>query len=268
MRRAVLLAVVLVVALAGACTGSSSPSAISASTSTGATVSATIPTTPAAALSPDPNLDGTTHARLHVVALDHAGGNVDLFVDGAIANNGGQAQVNVPNGYVTAYLYLAPGTHRVGVAATGTTPAQALDDGVDVPVAAGHRYLVAFHAASTGGSIKPLVIDETEAAARVRAATPTDPVTITVNDLAGTTGLDYQWAGKVINAGIKFGGFGTGIVPAGDGHITVIAKGTTDTTLLDEDNYALLGDSVFGTFGTDATSKSGWEWSTPHRRPS
>ena len=37
------------------------------------------------------------------------------------------------------------------------------------------------------------------------------------------------------------------------------AKGATDTKLLDEDNFALLGDSVFGIFGTDATSKSGWE---------
>jgi uncharacterized surface protein with fasciclin (FAS1) repeats len=160
----------------------------------------------------------------------------------------------VPPGYVTAYLYLAPGAHHVGVASTGTALSQAAP--VDVP-AAGHRYLVAFPAPITGGRAKPLVIDETEAAVQV-GATPTDPVTITLNDLAGTTGLDYQWAGKVINAGIKFGSFGTGIVPAGDGHITVTAKGATDTTLLDEDNYALLGDSVFGFFGTESTSRSGW----------
>src|SRR4051794_33975467 len=119
MRRVVLLAVVSVLALVGACTGSTSSSTVSASTSTPATAA---PAAAAAALSPDPNLDATTHARLHVVALDHAGANVDVFVDGAIANNGGQAQVNVPPGYVSGYLYVATGTHRVGVAATGTTP--------------------------------------------------------------------------------------------------------------------------------------------------
>jgi uncharacterized surface protein with fasciclin (FAS1) repeats len=205
-----------------------------------------------------PNLDATTHARLHIVALDQAVANVDVFMDGAVANNGGQAQVNVPTGYVTAYLYVAPGTHRVGVASTGTALTQAAQAPVDVPVAAGHRYLVAFPAPVTGGGAKPLVIDETEATAQV-GATPTDPVTITVNALAGTTGLDYKWAGKVINAGIKFGGFGAGIVPAGDAHLTVTAKGATDTTLLDEDNFALPGNSVFGIFGTDATSRSGWE---------
>jgi uncharacterized surface protein with fasciclin (FAS1) repeats len=252
---------VSVLALVGACTGS--PGTISASTSAGAAVSPSATTTPTMAAgvatpAPDPNLDATTHARLHVVALDHAGANVDVFVDDAIANNGGQAQVNVRPGYVTAYLYAAPGTHRVAVAATGTAPAQAAQAGVDVPAAAGHRYLVAFPAPSTGGSAKPLVIDETEAAAHV-GATPTDPVTITLNDLAGTTGLDYQWAGKIINAGIKFGAFGTGIVPAGDAHITVTAKGATDTILLDERNFSVPGDSVFGVFGTDATSKSSWE---------
>lgn len=265
MRRVVPLAVVLALALLGACSGSRSPSTISASTSTGATVSPTATTTPATASPatiatprPDPSLDATTHARLHVVALDHAGANVDVFVDGTIAKNGGQAQVNVPPGYVTAYLYLAPGTHRVGVASTGTALASAVDARVDVPVAANHRYLVAFPAPITGGSAKPLVIDETEAAAHV-GATPTDPVTITLNDLAGATGLDYKWAGKIINANIKFGGFGTGIVPAGDAHLTVTAKGTADTILLDEDNFAVPGDSVSGVFGTDATSTSGWE---------
>ena len=259
MRRVVPLSVVSVLALVGACTGS--PGTVSASTSIGAAVSPSATTTLATGVAtpaPDPSLDATTHARLHVVALDHGGANVDVFVDGDIANNGGQAQVNVPTGYVTAYLYVSPGTHRVAVASTGTAPAQAGQAGVDVPVAAGHRYLVAFPAPITGGSAKPLVVDETEAAAQV-GATPADSVYITLNGLAGTTGLDFKWAGKVINAGIKFGDFGTGIVPAGDAHITVTAKGATDTLLIDEDNFSVPGDTVFGFFGTDATSRSGWE---------
>src|SRR6476620_12497895 len=161
MRRVVPLAIVSVLALVGACTGS--PGTISTSTSTGAAVSPSATPTMATGVAtptPDPNLDATTHARLHVVALDHGGANVDVFVDGATANNGGQAQVNVHTGYVTAYLYLAPGTHRVAVAPTGTAAAQAAGTGVDVPVAAGHRYLVAVPAPITGGSVKHLVVDE------------------------------------------------------------------------------------------------------------
>src|SRR6478736_1831520 len=218
MRRVVPLSIVSVLALVGACTGS--PGTMSTSTSTGAAVSPSATTTLATGVAtptPDPNLDATTHARLHVVALDHKGPNVDVFVDGATANNGGQAQVNVPTGYVTAYLYVPPGTHRVAVASTGTAPAQAAQAGVDLPVAAGHRYLVAFPAPITGGTAKPLEIDETDAAAHV-GASPADSVYITLNGLAGTTGLDFTWAGKVINAGIKFADFGTGIVPPGDAH--------------------------------------------------
>ncbi len=113
---------------------------------------------------------------------------------------------------MTAYLYVTPGSHRVAVVPTGTPLAQGVETPVEVPALADHRYLVAFPAPLTGGGATPLVIDETDAAARA-GATPTDPVTITLNDLAGTTGLEYTWAGKVVNTGIKRGEFGVAIVP-------------------------------------------------------
>ena len=97
--------------------------------------------------------------------MDQAAGAVDLFVDGALAMNGGQAQVNVFPGYVTAYQYLAPGTHTIAVVPTGKGLAQAGTAPLDVPMLAGHRYLVAFPAQAAAGSVKPLLIDETEAAA-------------------------------------------------------------------------------------------------------
>ena len=131
---------------------------------------------------------------------------------GLIAVNGGQAQVNVPVGYVTAYLYLPPGTHRVALTPTGKGLAQALVEPFDVPMVAGHRYLVAFMGQIADQSLKPLVIDETKAAADI-GATPSDPVTITLNNLVGATSLDYEWAGKVVNADIPFGGFAAGITP-------------------------------------------------------
>jgi hypothetical protein len=88
MRRVVPLAFLLSLALVAACSDSSAPSKSSAFTPGSAMAPAAAAAVPVA----DPNLDSATHARLHVVALDKAVANVDVLVDGAIANNGGQAQ--------------------------------------------------------------------------------------------------------------------------------------------------------------------------------
>jgi hypothetical protein len=76
--------------------------------------------------------------------MDLAGPHIDLFVNGTVAVNGGQPQVNVPVGYTTAYLYLTPGHNQVALTPTGKGLAHALTAPVDVPMVAGHRYLVAF----------------------------------------------------------------------------------------------------------------------------
>jgi len=236
-------------------TSSASTSSRPGSPTTAATTTISPPTTSASTTDPtQPN--GATQARLHVVLTDIHGPNTDLFVNGNLAVNGGQAQVNVPVGYVTAYLYLPPGAHEVALTPTGQGLAQALVAPLSVPMVAGHRYLVAFMGQIADKSLKPLVIDETKAAADA-GATPSDPVTITLNNLAGATTLSYEWAGQVVNPDVPFGGFAAGIYPAGGGHITVTAKGTSNTVLIDEDNYAAPGDSVFGFFGPDATDTSG-----------
>jgi uncharacterized surface protein with fasciclin (FAS1) repeats len=97
------------------------------------------------------------------------------------------------------------------------------------------------------------VIDETKAADDL-GATPSDPVTITLNNLIGANSLSYEWAGEVVNPDIPYGGFAAGITPAGGGHITVTAKGTTDTVVMDVDDYVVPGDTVFGFFGSDPTN--------------
>src|SRR6478735_2434117 len=114
MKRIAMLPALLVLTVVSACGG--------------ATTRASSPTSPptrqaqsgATSLSVDPNLDGRTRARLHVVLLDRRSlTNVDLYVNGDVANNGGQAQVNVPAGYTTAYLYLKPGVYHVALAPNG-----------------------------------------------------------------------------------------------------------------------------------------------------
>ena len=256
MRRVAPLSVVSVLALIAACT--SSPGTVSTSTSGGAAVSPSVTATPTLATgvatpTPDPNLDATTHARVHVVALDHGGANVDMFVDGATANNGGQAQVNVHTGYVTAYLYLAPGTHRVAVVPTGTAAAQAGQAAVDVPVAAGHRYVVAFPPPIPGGECQ---------APRGRR----DRRGRTGRGNPGRLGVHHpERSGRDDRLGLHVGRqshqrrrkvrrvryrhcAARGRSHHGDG------QGYDRHVLIDEKNYSNPGNSVFGAFGTDATS--------------
>jgi uncharacterized surface protein with fasciclin (FAS1) repeats len=196
--------------------------------------------------------DPATQARLHLVLADHAGPAVDWFVDGAVAVNGGQQQVNIHPEYVTAYVYLTPGAHRVAVAPTNQGVTKALSS-IDAPLAAGHRYLVAFMGQVTDNTVKPVLIDETAEAARI-GATSTDSVTITLNNVGGSSGVDYTWAGRSVAANIPYGGYQAGIVPAGNAHITLTATGATDVAVINEDNYALPGDSDFGLTGTNVTS--------------
>jgi hypothetical protein len=271
-RLSVLSVAAFAVLASAACGGSSSPSSASNASGTpaitnAATSAAGSPTPVSSATTGTPSStttvaladtnpappDGAIQARLHVVLADVAGPSTDLFVNGKVAVNGGQPQIWLPVGYVTAYLYLEPGTYQVALAPATKGLGQALVAPLDVPMVAGHRYLVAFMGEIADKSLKPLVIDETEVAASV-GAKPSDPVTITVNNLAGSTGIDYEWDGKVVNAGIPLGGYGAGITQAGGAHITVTARGPTDAVLIDEDNYSTPGDSVFGFAGPDAKS--------------
>jgi uncharacterized surface protein with fasciclin (FAS1) repeats len=239
-------ALALVLFAVAACSDESSPSA------------GTGTTTPAATTTIDPTRpDGETQARVHVVLTDQGAPATDLFVDGDLAVNGGQDQVDIPVGFVTAYLYLAPGTHEVALAPTGDGVDQALVEPVDVPTVAGHRYLVAYMGQLADQSLEPLVIDETEAAAEV-GAEPTDAVVLTLNNLIGSTGLDNEWAGEVRSHAV-FGSYGTGIHPAGGGHLTVTARGATDTVVLDEDEEYVIpaSSSVSGFYGPDYRAEGG-----------
>jgi uncharacterized surface protein with fasciclin (FAS1) repeats len=212
----------------------------------------------ATSLSVDPDLDGKTHARLHVVLMDRQPmsaevlvPNVDLYVNGKVAENGGQAQVNVPAGYITAYMYLKPGVYHVALAPAGEGLKHALIPAHDVQVAAGHRYLLAFMGEISKKSLKPLLIDETAAATQI-GASPSDPVTITLNGVVDSTGLDYEWAGKLVNRDIKFGTFAAGINTAGQAHVRLTCrKGQTSKAIIDEDNYNGPVDVVFGAYGHD-----------------
>ena len=241
MKRIATLPVVLALTVVSACGGPTTRASSPTSSPTRHTQS----TSP----SVDPNLDGRTRARLHVVLLDpRSVTNFDLYINGDVAKNGGQAQVNVPVGYTTAYLYLKPGVYHVALAPTGKGLKNALIPAQVVRVAAGHRYLMAVIGQTANKSPKPLLIDETAEKTQI-GASPSDPVTITINGVVDSTGLDYEWAGKLVNRDIKFGTFGVGVYQAGNAHIRLTVKGKTPNTIIDEDNFAAPCDSVFGAYG-------------------
>ena len=197
-------------ATAAAVAATSTASTTTARSSPTTVAPTTVPTS--ATIQPD----GATQARLHVVLTDMLGPNTDLFVNGAVAVNGGQAQVNVPVGYVTAYLYLPPGTHdvavgtnRQGIDGTPSSTARACRWSLATATSWRSRRRSPTTASSRWSSTRPN-------AAPISAPPRSDPVTITLNNLVGATTLSYEWAGKVVNPDIPFGGFGAGIVPAGE----------------------------------------------------
>lgn len=144
-----------------------------------------------------------TQARLRLGHFVYGGPNVALYVDGQVAVNGGQPQVDIPVGYVSGYLYLEPGSYRVAVVATGEKLAQALIGPLDMSLEAGHRYTLAMMGQIEDENLKPLVVDETEELEKV-GATPGS--LIAINNIAGTTTIDFDaYRGGPHN--IPYGGF-------------------------------------------------------------
>jgi hypothetical protein len=162
---------------AAAPTAASAPTAANSLTKGAAATAA--PTTQASTNAEHPN--DATQARLRLAHFDLAGSNVDLFVNGAKAVNVGQAQINIPSGYVNGYLFLAPATYRVAVVPTGKPLDQALIGPLDVPLVAGHHYTLVMLRQLKDNTFKPLVIDET-AAEQQLGAKPTDIVRIAESD--------------------------------------------------------------------------------------
>lgn len=148
-------------------------------------------------------INDTTQARLRLGHFVYGGPNVDLYVDGKVAVNGGQAQVDIPVGYVNGYLYLEPGSHSVAVVPTGEALDQALIGPLDVPLAVGHHYTLATIGQTEDESLKPLVIDETAELEKVDA---TQEGLLVINNVAGTQTLDFDAYGKGPHD-VPYGGF-------------------------------------------------------------
>ncbi len=192
-----------------------------------------------------------TMARLRLAHFVFGGPNVDWLVNGEIAVNGGQEQVNIPVGYINGYLYLEPGTYSFSVVPTGKTTADALLE-TDVAVKAGHRYTLAMIGQLEDEKLSPLVIDETVELQKLGAAKD-QQVYFVVNNIAGAETLDLDEDGHGPKS-VSYGGFGVAPVPAGKyKHAAITANGDPNA-VIDSGDYGGYGerpgaDALMGFFG-------------------
>jgi Fasciclin domain/Domain of unknown function (DUF4397) len=116
--------------------------------------------------------------------------NIDVYINGLPAFNGGKPQQNIGVSAFSGWLYVTPGTYTVALVPHGGNLAQALFPQVTVSAAAGHRYTVAAIGQVKDHTVKSLVVDETALIAG-SGAKPTDHVSIIINNLTGIPGMDY-----------------------------------------------------------------------------
>lgn len=151
-------------------------------------------------------INDETQGRLRVNYCVFNGPDVDIFVNGEVAVNGGLPQTNVPALRTWGYLYLAPNTYSLAVVPAGEELSQALMGPVGVTVEAGHRYTVVVMGQADEATHQPLVIDETAAYQDI-GAKPTDAGHITVNNVKGSGGVTFTQSGVVREENVPYGEF-------------------------------------------------------------
>jgi TRAP-type C4-dicarboxylate transport system substrate-binding protein len=193
-----------------------------------------------------------TMARLRLAHFVHGGPNVDWFVNGEIAVNGGQKQINIPVGYINGYLYLEPGTYSFTVTPTGKGVDEALLGPVDVDVVAGHRYTLAVMGQMEDEKLSSLVIDET-AELQTLGATKDQAVYFLVNNVAGAKTLDLDEDGHGPK-GIPYGDLGVASLPGGKFKHYAFTANSDPNAVIDSGDYGGYGelpgtDVLVGFFG-------------------
>jgi len=149
-------------------------------------------------------LDNATQARIRAVNLVMGAPNVDMYVNGMPAFNGGIAQQNIGAGLFSGFLYVKPGTYSIALVPEGGKLDQTLFKPVDVKAEAGHRYTVAAIGQLADKDVHPLVVDETAIEAGLNANI-SDAKTIDVNNLKGADSITEQAYGKTVAENIKYG---------------------------------------------------------------
>ena len=259
-----LIAVALLASCAPAAT---QPPSVSTATQPPAAVAATQP--PAATVaSQDPSsnfeglssgLDNATQARIRAVLSIIGEPNVDVYVNGLPAMNGGKPQQDIGVNQFSGWLYVAPGTYTVALVPHGETLADALFSPVAVNAVAGHRYTVAVMGQVKDNDVHLLVVDETamEKDAGLNAGEHSNMVIVELNNIKGAPAIDELFDGKPGVTNIPYGGVKAGACNVDMGRDTTIVTGHPEIVLNDGDTYCDPGSSFFFPPNNDAPTGVG-----------
>jgi len=204
-------------------------------------------------------LDNTQQARIRAVLSAPGVPNVDVYVNGLPASNGGKLQQNIARNQFSGWLYVAPGTYTVALVPHGGTLAQAILAPATVNAEAGHRYTVAMVGQVQDRDIRPLVVDETaeEAKAGVNAAANHNMAIVEINNVRGAPAIDEVMNGRAGVFNIPYGGVKAGICAEDFVHDVTIVSGHPEIKLLEGDTTCEAGVSYFFPPNNDAPTGVG-----------
>jgi uncharacterized surface protein with fasciclin (FAS1) repeats len=181
-----------------------------------------------------------TQARLRLAHFVYGSENVDWLVNGEVAVNGGQAQVNIPVGFITGYLYLSPETYSVAVVPTGKAMDESLLGPLEVDAKAGHRYTIVMIGQVEDKKLSSLLIDETAELEKVRISADQN-ILFLVNNLAGTQTIDLDQDGRGPR-GVVYGGVGVAPLQVGRYKYVAITADGDPNILIDSGGYSGYGE--------------------------
>lgn len=176
--------------------------------------------------------DDKSMARLRVSNCINAGDSVEVYFDGKKLDNGG-VPIKVPAPQTSGYWYLPPGKTSLTVAPVGKGSENALIGPLDVSMEAGHRYTIVVLGMRNDPKHDSLVIDETEAYQKA-GVTPTTTGHILVNNVKGSTSIDFIADNDMGNHNVAYGDYQAARIPTGyDKTFIITMKSATDKVVGD-----------------------------------
>lgn len=188
-------------------------------------------------------LDNAKQARIRTVSMIMYATNVDVYVNGSLAYNGGVALQNIVVGRFSGWLYVTPGTYTLALVPHNEGLDQALFAPAQITVAAGHRYTVAAVGQTADKDVHALVVDETQLEAGLGAG-PNDSIAIDINNLKGPQTITEQKNGKAVADKIQYGEVRPWFIPSGTVSFAALVNGTTTETAWEDIGWAEPGVSV------------------------
>ncbi len=192
-----------------------------------------------------------TQARLRVSNCVGGGDKVQVYFNGQNVPNGGVLMtISAPE--VSGYWYREPGPVSVAVVPKGQPLANAIVGPLSLNLQAGHRYTLVVLGQQGDAKHQSLVIDET-AAYRKAGVTPMTAGHILINNIPGSTGMDFI-QGNLGNHNVAYGTYQASHIPAGyfTNFILNFRSATAQVSGdLSGDNFNTVGDYLDCFWDTD-----------------